>query len=60
MPDLKQQLTELIDAFATAKATGNQILTQSAAAGLVQFLEDCEITAKEVDADTEETDGGQS
>lgn len=57
MPDLKHQLSELIDAFATAKATGNQLLTQSAATSLIQFLEGCEITAKE--AEPAEEDGGQ-
>ena len=46
MPDFKQQLTELIDAFATAKATGNQLLTESAARMLVQFLEGVEVTPK--------------
>lgn len=46
MPDFKQQLSELIDAFATAKATGNQLLVESAARMLVQFLEGVEITSK--------------
>jgi hypothetical protein len=58
MPDLKQQLTELVDAFATAKATGNQLLTQSAASALVEFLEGIQIIKSEPVA-TEQTDGGQ-
>lgn len=44
MPDLKQQLTELIDAFATARSTGNQLLAQQSAQALVQFLEGVNIT----------------
>jgi hypothetical protein len=58
MPDLKQQLTELVDAFATAKATGNQLLTQNAAAALIAFLEGVEIIDSEPAA-AEQTDGGQ-
>ena len=44
MPDLKQQLTELIDAFATARSTGHQLLTEQSAAVLVQFLEGVTVT----------------
>lgn len=39
----KQQLTELIEAYATARATGNNMLIQSAGASLIQFLETCSI-----------------
>jgi hypothetical protein len=63
MPDLKQQLTELIDAYATAKATGNQLLTQSAATGLIQFLDGVEVSRPEPQSEaepvTEEADGGE-
>jgi hypothetical protein len=55
MADLKQQLTELIDAYAIAKATGNQLLTQSAATALVQFLEGVQLASTQ----PEETDGGE-
>lgn len=57
MPDPKQQLTELIEAYAVARATGNPLLTQSAATGLIQFIESIEISKPET-ADAE-TDGGQ-
>lgn len=53
---LKQQLTELIEAYATAKATGNQLLTQSAAGNLLQFLEGVEVSKAEP---AEKADGGQ-
>lgn len=53
MPDIKKQLTELIDAFATAKATGNQLLMQQSAASLVQFLEGVEVTPLEDDGSEE-------
>jgi hypothetical protein len=56
MPDFKQQLTELIDAFATAKATGNQLLTESAARMLVQFIDGVDITPKPAPED----DGDES
>lgn len=56
MTDLKQQLTELIDAYATAKGTGNQLLMQQSAAALVQFLEGVALAPV---APTEETDGGE-
>jgi hypothetical protein len=61
MSELKQKLTELIEAFAVAKSTGNQLLTQSAAGGLIQFLEGVEIIKPEPEpeAQPEETDGGQ-
>lgn len=64
MPDPKQQLTELIEAYATAKATGNQLLTQSAAGGLIQFLEEIEVSKPEPEPEAEaepakKTDGGQ-
>jgi hypothetical protein len=42
---LKQQLTELIDAYGTARVTGNQLLTQAAASSLVEFLESVVISS---------------
>ncbi len=57
MTDLKQQLTELIDAYAIARSTGNELLTKQAAAALVQFLEGVALAPV---APTEETDGGES
>lgn len=59
MSELKQKLTELIEAFAVARATGNQLLTQSAAGGLIQFLEGVEIIKFEPEASPKETDGSQ-
>lgn len=44
MPNLKQELTELIEAFAVARQSGNQRLIQSSATALVGFLEQVEIT----------------
>lgn len=59
MPDPKQQLTELIEAYAIARATGNQLLVQSAGSSLIGFLENCTISTDEpVELDAEE-DGGQ-
>jgi hypothetical protein len=49
MPDTKQQLTELIEAYAVAKSTGNQLLAQNAATGLLQFLETVEVSKVEED-----------
>jgi hypothetical protein len=54
---MKEQLTQLIEAYAVAKATGNQLLTQSAATGLIQFIESIEISKPKPAA--AETDGGQ-
>lgn len=54
--ELKQQLTELIEAYATAKATGNQLLIQSAAGGLLQFLEGVEVKTPEPEAEPEATE----
>jgi len=62
MSELKQKLTELIEAFAVARSTGNQLLSQSAAGGLIQFLEGVEIIKPEPEpAKTPEKkdDGGQ-
>lgn len=47
MPDLKKQLTELIDAYATAKGTGNELLMRQSAGALVQFLEGVAVSAVE-------------
>ena len=57
MPDLKQQLTELIDAFATAKATGNELLARQSAASLVQFLEGVTVTSTEPAAEDNGNEG---
>jgi hypothetical protein len=62
MPESKQQLVELIEAYATAKATGNALLIQSAGATLVGYLESVEITeaqpasAELTETETEQTD----
>lgn len=52
MPDLKQQLTELIEAFAVARGTSNAVLIKLAVTALVEFLESVQITQQE-------DDGGQ-
>ncbi len=41
--DPKQQLAELIDAFASAKSTGNETLQRIALQPLQQFLESVDI-----------------
>jgi hypothetical protein len=58
MPDPKQKLTELIEAYAVARATGNALLVQSAGAGLIGFLETITITT-DVEVEPAEADGGQ-
>lgn len=57
MPELKQQLTELVEAYAIAKSTGNQLLAQSAATSLIQFLEGVEVSKLEPEL---KEDGGES
>ena len=55
--DPKQQLAELIDAFASAKSTGNETLQRIALQPLQQFLESVDIvpiTPVEPPAETEE------
>ena len=42
--DLKQALAQLIDAYADAKATKNQILLQYATQELQKFIEGVELT----------------
>ncbi len=61
MSDSKQQLTELIEAYAVARSTGNNLLVQSAGAGLIQFLENCTISTDVAvePAATTEGDGGE-
>ena len=59
MPDPKQQLTELIEAYAVARATGNNLLVQSAGAGLIRFLENCTISTDVAVEPATETDGGE-
>lgn len=44
MPELKQRLIELIEAYAAAKASGNALLIQSAGAGLSSLLDTLELT----------------
>lgn len=55
MTDVKNQLAELIEAYAVAKSTGNQLLAQSAASNLIQFIEGIEISKSE----SEQANGGQ-
>jgi hypothetical protein len=55
---MKEQLVQLIDAYAAARASGNGTLQQFAAQQLSAFLEAIEVTAKQQAAD-EEGDGGQ-
>jgi hypothetical protein len=45
MPDLKQQLVEMIEAFAAAKAAGNARLVQIAATDLSAFLQQIELAS---------------
>jgi hypothetical protein len=59
MPDPKQQLTELIEAYAIARATGNQLLVQSAGSSLIGFLENCTISTDVAVEPATEGDGGQ-
>lgn len=44
MSSLKQELTNLIDAFAVARTTNHQTLINQSATALVEFLESVEIT----------------
>lgn len=44
MPELKQRLIELIEAYAAAKASGNALLIQSAGAALSGLLETLDLT----------------
>lgn len=53
MPDLKQELSELIDAYSIARATGNERLTRQSAAALIEFLESVEISKPENDGSQE-------
>jgi hypothetical protein len=43
MTDKKPELLELIEAYGAARATGNSLLIQSAAATLVSYLENVDI-----------------
>jgi hypothetical protein len=52
---LRTQLSTLIEAYGTARATGNELLVQGAAATLIEFLEGVEM--RKIEA--EETDGGE-
>lgn len=44
MPETKQKLVELIEAYAAAKTSGNALLIQSAGAGLSELIETLQIT----------------
>lgn len=57
MPDLKKQLTELIDAYAIAKSTGNELLTRQSAAALVQFLEGVDVSPVQSSAEEDGDEG---
>lgn len=57
MSEPKQQLAELIEAYAVAKATGNNLLTKLSVAQLSQFLDGCTIAIE--NSVTEQEDGGQ-
>jgi hypothetical protein len=59
MPDPKQQLTELIEAYAVARATGNNLLVQSAGSGLIGFLENCTVSTDVVVEPAAEGDGDE-
>jgi hypothetical protein len=59
MPNPKQQLTELIEAYATARATGNGFLIQAASKALIEFLENCTIGTDVVVEPATETDGSE-
>ena len=54
MPELKQQLTELIDAFAVARATGHETLIKQSATALVEFLESVQVTRPQADGSEEQ------
>lgn len=45
MQNLKVQLTGLIDAFATAKASNNEMLISMSATALIDFLEGVEVVS---------------
>jgi hypothetical protein len=47
MPESKQKLIEMIEAYGAARATGNSLLIQSAGATLVGYLEAVEIIEPE-------------
>ncbi len=59
MPNPKQQLTELIEAYATARATGNGFLIQTSSQALIKFLEDCTIGTDVAVEPATETDGDE-
>lgn len=50
--ELRQELGELIEAYAAAKCTANQRLVELAGAQLVGWLEGVEITRKEAAPDS--------
>jgi hypothetical protein len=57
MIQIKEQLAQLIEAYAAARATGIATLQQFATQQLSTFLDAVDVTAKEATAD--ESDGGQ-
>ncbi len=54
---MKEQLAQLIEAYAAARATGNPTLQQFATQQLSSFLDSIEVTAQQAIA--EDSDGGQ-
>lgn len=60
MPDLKQELTMLIDAFGTARATAHETLIKQSAAALVGFLETVQIIPVETDGSQSESRDGKN
>lgn len=59
MPDLKQQLTVLIDAFAVARSTGNEMLIKQSATALVEFLESVQVIRPEANGNEEQGRDGR-
>lgn len=59
MPDPKEKLTELIDAYGTARATGNAFLIQAASSALISFLETVTVTTDVAIEPATEGDGGE-
>jgi hypothetical protein len=53
MSDLKKQLTDLIEAYAAARVSGNALLQQISVANLLQFLEGVEVTEVKEDGGQE-------
>ncbi len=54
MSQLKQELSELVEAYAVARSTGNETLIRSSASAVIQFLESVDINRPEPAAPPEE------